>query len=98
MQDKIIRCRDCGTDFTFSVGEQEFYAQKGYTNDPQRCPTCRAQRKAAGGGTSTGGARPQREFFPAQCAECGAETKVPFRPTQGKPVYCSDCFRKVAAN
>lgn len=95
MQDKVISCRDCGAEFTFTVGEQEFYAQKGYTNDPQRCPSCRAARKAATGGASTG-ARPQRELFPAQCAECGVETKVPFRPTQGKPVYCSDCYRKVA--
>lgn len=95
MQDKVINCRDCGTQFTFTVGEQEFYAQKGYTNDPQRCPSCRSARKAATGGSATG-ARPQRELFPAQCAECGVETKVPFRPTQGKPVYCSDCYRKVA--
>lgn len=95
MQDKEISCRDCGAPFTFTVGEQEFYAQKGYTNDPQRCPSCRASRKAATGGSSMG-ARPQRELFPAQCGECGAETKVPFRPTQGKPVYCSDCYRKVA--
>ncbi|HEY9899459.1 MAG TPA: zinc-ribbon domain containing protein [Pantanalinema sp.] len=95
MQDKMITCRDCSGQFTFTVGEQEFYAQKGYTNDPQRCPSCRSARKAATGGTSMG-ARPQRELFPAQCGECGVDTKVPFRPTQGKPVFCSDCYRKMA--
>ncbi|MGE5707161.1 MAG: zinc-ribbon domain containing protein [Bacteroidota bacterium] len=96
MQDKIITCRECGAEFTFSVGEQEFYAQKGYTNEPGRCPTCRANRKAMTGGAPrrTGG---DREMFPATCAECGAETRVPFRPTQGKPVYCSDCYRKVSS-
>lgn len=94
MQDKVTACRDCGVEFTFTVGEQEFYAQKGYTNAPQRCPECRAARKGTTGG-NTGGARPQRELFPAKCAGCGSETQVPFRPTQGKPVYCSDCYRKV---
>ncbi len=118
MQDETLVCRDCGVDFIFSVGEQEFYAQKGYTNKPARCPTCRQKRKAAssgdsggygdrggygggGGGYSSGGyggaPRRERELFPAKCAECGMETKVPFRPTQGKPVYCSDCFRARAA-
>lgn len=112
MQDETLVCRDCGVDFIFSVGEQEFYAQKGYTNKPARCPTCRQKRKAAAseggsgsgyGGGNYGGDRGsyggparrsgERELFPATCAECGVETRVPFRPTQGKPVYCSDCFR-----
>lgn len=92
MQDKPMVCRECGADFLFTVGEQEFYAQKGYTNEPRRCPNCRAARKQATGAP----ARPQRELFEATCGECGVETKVPFRPTQGKPVYCSDCFRKAA--
>lgn len=103
MQDETLVCRDCGVDFIFSVGEQEFYSQKGYTNKPARCPTCRQKRKAAASGDGGGGGggyssappprRNDRELFPATCAECGVETRVPFRPTQGKPVYCSDCFR-----
>ncbi len=108
MQDETLVCRDCGVDFVFSVGEQEFYAQKGYTNKPARCPTCRQKRKAdaagGGGGSDRGGyggpppaRRTDRELFPATCAECGVETRVPFRPTQGKPVYCSDCFRSRGA-
>ncbi|HEY9764915.1 MAG TPA: zinc-ribbon domain containing protein [Chroococcales cyanobacterium] len=97
MQDKILPCRECGTEFTFTVGEQEFYAQKGYTNEPGRCPNCRAMRKSmSGGAPRRAGGGGDREMFPATCAECGCETKVPFRPTQGKPVYCSDCYRKVS--
>lgn len=53
--DKTLTCRDCGMDFVFTSGEQEFYAQKGFTNEPTRCPSCRQQRKASGGGRSSGG-------------------------------------------
>src|SRR5205085_6574812 len=53
--DKTITCRDCGMDFVFTTGEQEFYAQKGFTNEPTRCPSCRKQRKSSsGGGRSSG--------------------------------------------
>jgi hypothetical protein len=48
--DKTLTCRDCGVDFVFTSGEQEFYAQKGFTNEPTRCPSCRQQRKTSGGG------------------------------------------------
>ena len=95
MQDKTLTCRDCGREFVFTVGEQEFFAQKGFTNEPSRCPECRAANKASrgGGGYSSGGyERREREMFPAVCAQCGKETQVPFQPTGDKPVYCSDCF------
>ena len=52
--DKTLTCRDCGTQFVFTAGEQEFYAQKGFTNEPTRCPNCRQARKQ-GGGRSGGG-------------------------------------------
>lgn len=91
MEDKTLTCRECGADFVFSASEQEFYAEKGFTNEPGRCPACRAARKQRNGG---GSARPQREMFPAVCASCGAETMVPFRPSGDRPVYCRDCFRK----
>lgn len=45
LEDKIIVCKDCGTEFDFTVGEQEFYAEKGY-NEPLRCKSCRDARKA----------------------------------------------------
>jgi CxxC-x17-CxxC domain-containing protein len=40
--------------------------------------------------------RPRRQMFPVVCSDCGKETEVPFEPSQGRPVYCSDCYRKVA--
>ena len=106
--DKTITCRDCGMDFVFTSGEQEFYAQKGFTNEPTRCPSCRQQRKA-GGGSSRGGyndrdsygdsygggsSRGPREMHTAICASCGKEAQVPFVPRGDKPVYCSDCFQQ----
>ncbi len=94
-QDKSIRCSDCGTTFTFSSGEQEFFQSKGYTNEPRRCPTCRQAKKTERNGSSNNGYRASpRQMFPAKCAECGKDTEVPFEPRGDKPVYCSDCFRK----
>ncbi|HEY78279.1 MAG TPA: zinc-binding protein [Dehalococcoidia bacterium] len=98
-QDKSIQCSDCGTTFTFSAEEQELFQSRGYVNEPKRCPSCRQERKARRYGNSyrndSYGYRPQREMFPATCAECGKDTEVPFEPRGDKPVYCSDCYRKV---
>ncbi|HAG11420.1 MAG TPA: zinc-binding protein [Desulfotomaculum sp.] len=93
-QDRQLTCRDCGTEFVFSVSEQEFFAEKGFTNDPGRCPECRAARKAQnrrGGGNS--GFRQDRQMYPAVCATCGKETEVPFQPRGDRPVYCRDCYQ-----
>jgi CxxC-x17-CxxC domain-containing protein len=92
-QDKSIECSDCGTTFTFSAEDQEFYQSKGYVNDPKRCPECRQARKSGRSGNSSYGA--PRQMFPATCAECGQSTQVPFQPRGDRPVYCSDCYRKV---
>jgi CxxC-x17-CxxC domain-containing protein len=53
-----------------------------------------------GGGGGGGGYRDRgpREMFSATCSNCGREAQVPFRPTSGKPVYCSDCFRSMRGN
>jgi CxxC-x17-CxxC domain-containing protein len=155
--DKVLTCSDCSQEFTFTASEQEFYADRGFS-EPRRCSSCRAQRKAqrnsgsgagsssgggrggysgggdsysgggggysgggysgggysgggggysgggysgggGGGGYSGGGSRsyndrPPREMFDATCSECGRIAKVPFRPTSGKPVYCTDCFAR----
>lgn len=88
-QDKTLTCRDCGAEFVFTAAEQDFYAEKGFTNEPGRCPDCRRARKQNGRN-----GRQQREMYPAICAECGKETQVPFRPSGDRPVYCSDCFNK----
>jgi CxxC-x17-CxxC domain-containing protein len=95
--DKTLQCSDCGTSFTFTAEEQDFFATKGYTNEPKRCPACRqakrAQRNGSGGGF--GGSRSNRQMYSAVCAECGVETQVPFEPREGRPVYCSRCYDKV---
>ncbi len=88
-QDKTIVCKDCGQEFTFTASEQEFFAEKGFTNEPQRCKPCRDARK----GASRGG-RGERQMFDAVCSECGQPCKVPFEPRNDRPIYCSDCFRR----
>ncbi|MBI2852286.1 MAG: zinc-ribbon domain containing protein [Chloroflexi bacterium] len=92
-QDKSIQCADCGAKFTFSAGDQEFFASKGFTNEPNRCPECRRARKAERDGNN--GYATTRQMFPATCAQCGKSTQVPFQPRGDRPVYCSDCYRKV---
>ncbi len=88
-QEKTLQCRDCGVDFAFTVGEQEFYAEKGFENLPARCPECRAAKRA---NRREFGGQP-RQMYPATCASCSVETEVPFEPTGVKPVYCRDCFQ-----
>ncbi len=88
-RDRTLTCRDCGQDFTFRAGEQEFYASRGLTNDPGRCPTCRAARRS---GQSVG-PRMRGEQYETTCASCGKQTTVPFVPREGRPVYCRDCFQ-----
>ena len=90
--DKVLSCKDCGAEFVFSASEQEFYAEKGFTNEPGRCPSCRSARKAQSRNNNGYSSRPQREMFPATCSSCGKETTVPFQPTGDKPVYCRDCY------
>ncbi len=92
-EDKTLECSDCGNTFTHSVEDQEFFQSKGYTNEPKRCPECRQARKSERYGSSNYGVR--RQMFPVTCAECGKNTEVPFEPRGDRPVYCSDCYRKV---
>lgn len=90
--DKTLVCRDCGAEFVFTAGEQDFYQQRGLQHEPSRCPSCRAARRQARMGGEGYYAPRQREMHPAVCASCGRETEVPFQPRLGRPVYCSDCF------
>lgn len=98
--DKTLRCADCGKDFTFTAQEQDFYREKGFENEPKRCPDCRRSRKGQrmGGGRSDRSGGGPREMFSVTCDQCGKEAKVPFSPTPGKPVYCSDCFGQKRGN
>ena len=93
-KDKTIVCKDCGQEFTFTASEQEFFAEKGFTNEPQRCKACRNARKDNGGKNNSRGNSGTRQLYDAVCANCGKKCKVPFEPRNDRPVYCSDCFRK----
>ncbi|EEG78947.1 zinc-ribbon domain containing protein [Dethiobacter alkaliphilus] len=84
--DKTLECRDCKEDFIFTTGEQEFYAEKGFENEPARCPSCRSARKQR----NSGG---ERRMYAVTCSDCGVETEVPFNPTNDRPVYCRNCFQ-----
>lgn len=96
--DKVLQCSDCGQEFTFTVGEQEFYASRGFQNEPKRCPDCRRARKTQRYGDSGYGYRAPRRMFSVICAQCGIETEVPFEPREDRPVYCSDCYNKIKLN
>ena len=95
-EDRTLTCEDCGQPFTFSADDQAYHAEKGYTNEPKRCPPCRQARRneRSYGGYGGGGGydRGPREMHPAVCAECGKDTTVPFSPRGDRPVYCSDCY------
>ncbi|NLJ72068.1 MAG: zinc-binding protein [Syntrophomonadaceae bacterium] len=93
MEDKYLVCKDCGSEFVFSVSEQEFYAEKGFENEPGRCPDCRRARKQQRNERGGFRSREDRPMFSAVCAECGQETTVPFEPSGDRPVYCRDCFQ-----
>ncbi len=89
-QDKTIVCKDCNQEFTFTAGEQEFYAERGFENEPQRCKSCRDSRKQK--------VRETREYFTSTCASCGKEAKVPFKPREDRPILCSECFAEQKSN
>lgn len=95
-QDKTLTCRDCGMEFVFTASEQEFFAEKGFENAPSRCPSCRTARRQQRNSSEYGGrnGRQRREMYDAVCADCGATTQVPFRPSGDRPVYCRDCYNK----
>lgn len=82
--DKTLVCQDCGKEFIWSAGEQEFYAVIGLDNEPKRCPSCRKARRY-------GWRKPWKEHE-VVCAACGEKTTVPFLPKEGRPVYCRDCY------
>jgi CxxC-x17-CxxC domain-containing protein len=92
--EKSLQCSDCGKSFAFSTEEQEFFATKGFTNEPKRCSPCRSVRRAEKLGNDGGSFnnRGPRQMFPATCGHCGKQTEVPFQPRGDKPVYCRDCY------
>jgi CxxC-x17-CxxC domain-containing protein len=87
-QDRVLTCVDCGNEFVFTAGEQLFFHDKNFTNDPKRCKQCKAKRSSNRRGV--------RSETRTTCSVCGSETTVPFKPTQGRPVLCRSCFQKQA--
>jgi len=87
-QDKVLKCLDCGAEFVFTAGEQAFFADKGFRHEPKRCKSCKATRSSGSPSGST-----SRTETRAICSQCGKETTVPFKPTQGRPVYCRECYQ-----
>jgi len=88
--DRLLKCSDCGTDFVFTAGEQQFYHEKDFKNEPKRCKACKLKRQNS---PSERGVPSGRVETSAICSQCGRETTVPFRPTQGRPVFCRECFQ-----
>jgi len=99
--DKLLVCRQCGSTFVFSAGEQAFYSGRGLLHEPARCPACRSLRRgplAEGyvhyGPFASFGGKGARQMHPATCSSCGQMTEVPFFPKEGRPVFCRDCLRR----
>ncbi|MSQ15862.1 MAG: zinc-binding protein [Dehalococcoidia bacterium] len=96
--DRTLSCVECSQPFTFSAEDQEYHAQRGYANEPKRCPDCRASRRdtrnSSGFGSGGGYGASERQMYPAVCAQCGKDTEVPFQPRGDRPVYCRDCYNK----
>ena len=84
--DKVLRCKECGKNFTFSAEEQKFYADRGFLKEPTTCGDC---RNGSGNNTTSSG----RKFYTTNCGRCGKEIQVPYKPNPDRPSYCSDCFK-----
>jgi CxxC-x17-CxxC domain-containing protein len=94
--DRILKCIDCHGEFVFTAGEQLFFHDKQFKNDPKRCKPCKSRRaglSAVANGAPVAAAGISRTETRTQCSECGVETTVPFKPTQGRPVLCRQCFQ-----
>lgn len=89
--DKTIICKDCGEEFIFTFGEQEFYREHGFDKPPVRCKNCRNLRKQSSGGYQ----RPKRVLYEIVCSRCGKVESIPFEPKHDRPVFCNDCYRRI---
>ena len=93
--DRLLTCSDCGGEFIFTAGEQLFFFDKQFKNDPKRCKPCKSRRAgvAVRPGSGPAAAGISRTETRTSCSACGIETTVPFKPTQGRPVLCRQCFQ-----
>lgn len=88
--DKKLNCRDCGKEFVWTAGEQDFFSKKGF-GAPLRCPECRQKRK----GQKQGEGSQMQASSEITCAQCGKKSEVPFKlKDPSKSVYCAECFSK----
>ena len=85
-EDKIIVCKDCGEEFVFTAGEQEFYSGLGLGTEPLRCKECRNRRKFIS-------QHPDKILYEIVCAECGKVEAITFEPRHDRVIYCSSCYR-----
>jgi CxxC-x17-CxxC domain-containing protein len=92
-QDKVLKCIDCSANFVFTAGEQLFFHDKQFKNEPKRCKSCKTKRVAVLGPVAQSGQGTNKVETRTVCSQCGKETTVPFRPTQGRPVFCRECFQ-----
>lgn len=91
--DKTLTCRECAVDFVFPASEQEFYAQKGFTNEPSRCPSCRQQRKATASSRSDASYRDSAGDRDSYRASNGG-TRQSREPIEMHRVICASCGRE----
>ncbi len=84
--DKTIICKDCGQEFIFSAGEQEFYAERGFESTPTRCKACRISHKSV--------KRRKPVMYEIVCSKCGKVESVPFEPRHDRPVFCGECYKE----
>jgi CxxC-x17-CxxC domain-containing protein len=90
MPDQEITCAECGTTFTFTEREQEYYNERNLSQ-PKRCKACRDARRANFGSSPRGGGG-DRQRYEITCDQCGKTDTVPFKPSSGRAVLCSECF------
>jgi CxxC-x17-CxxC domain-containing protein len=90
-EDRHLQCTTCGADFVWTAGEQRFFADRALEHVPRRCPACKRRRASD---RQVDADRDARVTFPVRCSNCGRETTVPFRPTEGRPVFCRSCFEQ----
>ncbi len=88
-QDQTLTCRDCGKPFVFTARDQEFFAEKGFTNAPTRCKECRNLRKKTGGTTDTNALK---TLYKIACKQCGKVGEMATQPRKPDDVLCSECF------
>ena len=93
-QDKTLICRDCSKEFIFTARDQEFFVTKKF-HTPTRCKECRIKGKNT---NRSSGINSHRQLYEITCAKCGKKDKIPFKPIEGKPLYCKSHFPKAISH